>query len=121
METINRINGNKQEYVTPLPTIYMLGHMNDVALKHVTENTGLVFKETMGGYEATPTSSNQIVTLFLTYNFKTRYFNNGSHKNMLMIKSDHHTGFDVESICYDCVKHNHIHTGGLKDGDRLAC
>ena len=121
MENITRINGNGQVYDTPLPTIFILGEMNDVALNHITENTRLHFEKAVGGYKATPTSSNQIVTLLLTYNFKTRYYNNWDHDNTLMLKSDHHTGFDVESICYDCVVHNHIHTGGLKNDSRLAC
>lgn len=28
---------------------------------------------------------------------------------------------DVDSICLECVKHNHIHSFDLKPGDRLAC
>ena len=121
MENITRINGNGKVYDTPLPKILIQGFINDVALAHITDNTRLYFKKVPGGYVAEPTSSNQIVTLFLTYNYKTRYYNNGSIENTLILRSDHHTGFDVESICYDCVKHNHIHIGKLKKGDRLAC
>jgi hypothetical protein len=119
--TITRINGNKQPYTTDLPKIIILEHWNPVAMAHVKENTGLDFEEVHYGMIAQPTDANQIVTLFLTYNFKTRYFNNWDAKNTLYLKSDHHIGFDVDSICYDCVQHNHITTNGLKPGDYLAC
>ena len=118
-EEIKRINGNKQEYVTGLPKIIILGSekWNKIALKHVEENTGLDFSTG----SAQPENSNQITTLFLTYNFKTRYYNNGSWENVLFLKSDHHTGFDVDSICFDCCKQNNINTNGLEQDSRLAC
>ena len=121
-ETITRINGNGRPYTLGLPKIVIQGQMNDVALAHITENTGLVF--TVGNwhnYEAQPTESKQIVALFLTYNFKTRYYNNADSKNTLYLRSDHHIGFDVSSICFECVKRNHIHVGSLKEGDLLSC
>lgn len=121
METLKLLNGNNQEMIKELPRLYMLGYMNPTALAHIEENTGLMFKETAGGYEAFPTSSNQIVRLFLTYNFKTRYFDNWNEKNTIMLKGDHHTGFDVNAICFECVKYNNIHSNGLEQGDYLAC
>ena len=123
METITRINGNKQRYETGLPRLVIQGFINDTALAHIEENTSLHFKETAwkGNYEVYPTSSNQITALFLTYNYKTRYYNNGSIKNTLFLKSDHHIGFDVGAICFDCCEYNHIHTNGLKKGDMLSC
>jgi hypothetical protein len=115
------INGNGRPYTIGLPRLFILGKMNDGALEHVHENTGLQFVATNNGLEAQPENGNQIAALLLTFNFKTRYFNNASVHNTLFLKNDHHTGFDVDSICFECVKHNHIHAGGLKAGDRLAC
>ena len=122
METLTLINGNKQRYQIELPKLVYLGKMNDVALKYITENTGLIF--TPGPWntlEAQPTESQQIVALLLTYNFKTKYYNNLNHKNTLMLKSDHHIGFDVDCICYDCVQKNNIRVNDLKPGDFLSC
>ena len=123
METITRFNGNKQRYETELPRLLIQGFVNDTALAHIAENTNLQFKETAwkGNYEAQPTSSNQIAALLMTYNYKTRYYNNGSVENTLMLRSDHHIGFDVKAICFDCCKYNNIHTNGLKKGDMLSC
>jgi len=124
MEQVTRINGNGQPYTLDLPKlVYITRHINDVALAHITENTGLVFKLNASGwaYECQPTESKQIAALFLTYNFRTRYFNNWNSKNELHLKGDHHIGFEVDSICYNCCKENRIVTNGLKSADRLAC
>jgi len=122
MKTLTLINGNNQPYTINLPKIIMLTKsINDTALAHITENTGLQFTFTGWGYEAQPTNGEQIAALFLTYNFKTRYYNNAQQKNTLYLKFDHHVGFDVDSICFDCCQENHINTNGLKPGDRLAC
>ncbi len=122
METIKTINGNGKGVIKRLPKLVILGKINDGALAHIFENTGLVFKPgIMENYEAQPKTSNQIARLFLTYNFKTRYYDNWEAKNTLFLKNDHHTGFDVESICFECVKHNHINVNGLNPGDYLAC
>lgn len=122
-EVLTLINGNNQPYTLGLPKIVIIGEKyNDVALQHIAENTGLHFAVgCFNTMEAQPEESQQIVRLFLTYNFKTEYHNNASDHNTLFLKSDHHTGFKVNSICYDCVKHNGITTTGLKLGDRLAC
>ena len=121
-ETITRINGNGQSYETGLPKLIIIGQWNDVALRHVFDNTGLNFTPNgWNGYEAQPVNSNQIVTLIMTYNFKTRYYNNASTSNTLFLKGDHHVGYDVDSICYDCCIENNISIHGLHPGDRLAC
>ncbi|HBD92758.1 MAG TPA: hypothetical protein DC057_01140 [Spirochaetia bacterium] len=121
-DKIHRINGNGQPYVSNLPKLmWLTDFINDVALQHIFENTGLNFVKAGWWYEAQPTNANQIATLFMTYNFKTRYYDNASHKNTLMLKGDHHIGFDVDSICYDCMEYNHIYKGNLKKDDRLAC
>lgn len=120
-EQIRLINGNGNPYTVGLPRLFILGpKFNDVALRHITDNTGLVFEAKTGGMEAQPEHSRQIVALLLSYNFKTQYHNNLSTSNTIFLKSDHHIGFKVDSICFDCVQHNHIVTNGLKQGDRLA-
>lgn len=119
-ETITRINGNGRPYTVGLPKLVMLGACNDVALAHIFENTGLRFERHHWGFEAQPTSSQQIAALFMTYNFKTRYFDNADTRNSIFLKSDHHIGFQVDSICSDCAKHNRIPGVALKPGDRLA-
>lgn len=122
MDTLTLVNGNHQEYTRQLPhLIFITREINDVALAHIAENTGLYFQKTYWGYEAQPTESKQIAALLMTYNFKTRYYDNADYHNTLMLKSDHHIGFDVDSICVDCCKENNIHTNGLEPGDRLAC
>ena len=124
METIKTIDGNGNDNIRPLPKLVIIGHINDTALRHVFENTGLEFKPGIGvcgNLEAQPTESKQIAALFLTYNFKTRYYDNWNHKNTLFLKPDHHVGYDVESICFDCCERNHINTNGLKQGDFLSC
>lgn len=123
METLTLINGNKQQYTVDLPRLVIIGDKwNDTAIEHVKENTGLLFKAThWQGMEAQPHSSEQITKLFLTYNFKTQYHNNATNHNTLYLKPDRHVGFQVDSICYDCCKKNHINTNGLEQGDRLSC
>jgi len=85
-ETLRLINGNNQIYKIGLPGIVILDKMNDVAFNHMEENTGLKFNEYFAGYEAQPIHSNQIVRLFLTYNFETEYFNNVDIKNTLFLR-----------------------------------
>lgn len=121
METLKLFNGNGQEMVKDLPRLLILGTFNDTALAHITENTGLVFTKGWNGMEAVPASSDQIVRLFLTYNFKTRYYDNLDMKNTIILKGDHHVGFQVDAICFECVKRNHLTTNGLKEGDYLSC
>lgn len=123
METITRINGNGQPYTVDMPKVVILtDEINDVALKHIEDNTGLHFtNEHTRNYEAQPTTAAQITALILTYNFKTQYYNNWDAKNTLFLKFDHHVGFKVDSICVSCCEHNHIPTHGLESDDRLAC
>lgn len=122
MQKLALINGNGQKYTVSLPKIVIMGRFNDTAREHIFEETALLFKDCWSGsMEAQPHSSQQIAKLFLTYNFKTRYFNNADLHNTLMLKSDHHVGFQVDSICFDCCKENHINVNGLKQGDRLSC
>jgi len=89
-------------------------------MNHIKENTGLEFKPHYRGMIAQPENSNQIVTLFLTYNFKTKYYNNWDYKNTIILKCDHHVGFQVDSICYNCCKHNNI-TTNIMPNQRLSC
>lgn len=120
-ETITRVNGNGNKYTTDLPMIVIASVFNDVALKHIEENTGLVFTPHHMGMQAQPETSNQIATLLMTYDFKSRYYNNWNFKNTLILKPDYHVGWQVDSICYSCCKANNIPTGNMKSTDRLSC
>jgi len=121
METLTLLNGNHQQYTRSLPKLVILGEkFNDGAIEHIYENTGLLFKGNVNML-AQPHSSDQIVKLFLTYNFKTQYHDNATTENTLFLKSDHHVGFSVDSICYECCKENYIPVSGLKPGNRLSC
>jgi len=87
MENLILVNGNKQNYKRPLPKIeWITGFINKVALAHIKENTGLSFKKTAWTYEVQPTNSQQIVKLLMTYDFKTQYYDNTDHKNVIFIK-----------------------------------
>lgn len=87
METITTINGNHQPNTRDLPKIRILAkEINSTALAHIEENTGLHFERTAWSYEAQPTTSAQIVALFLTYNFKTQYNDNYSIHNTMLLK-----------------------------------
>jgi hypothetical protein len=125
MEILTLVNGNGNQYELALPKLVILtDEINDVALKHIEENTGLKFvKDALfsGFYKAQPETALQIAALFLTYNFKSRYYNNWDLKNTLLLKFDHHVGFDVDSICYECCEYNHIPTSGLPKDVRLSC
>lgn len=121
--TFEMYNGNNQLYSRPLPMIIIQANpFNEVARKHIEKQTGLAFEEKpWHQWEAQPTSYDQYMRLFLTYNFKTRYYNNWQYNNTLVLRFDHHHGFDVTSICYDCIQHNHIRVNDLRPGDRLKC
>ena len=122
LPTFEMFNGNGQTYTRELPLIFwQTSEINETALAHIKKQTGLLFIKTSWGYQAQPESFDQYMRLFLTYNFKTRYYNNATHHNTLFIKSDHHVGFDVDSICYMCAKENRITTNGLAPHERLSC
>lgn len=123
METLTMYDGNGNKMVKELPKLVMLGYCNPTAIEHIYKQTGLIFKERnwKDSYEAQPTDSNQITRLFLTYNFKTRYYNNNDYKNTMFLKSDHHIGFDVDAICGKCREYNHVHSGDMKPEEMLAC
>lgn len=81
------VNGNGKKYKIELPKIYILDEfINDVALDHIKENTGLNFKNTGNGYIVRPNKCQQIAKLFMTYNFMTKYFNNIDIKNVILLE-----------------------------------
>lgn len=87
MEKISLVNGNGKKYRIGLPKIIIqMEYINEVALKHILENTGIRFIKNGWGYEGQPKTSKQIVKLFLTYNYKTEYYNNLDTKNTLLLK-----------------------------------
>jgi len=125
-EKITRLTGNNQQYTIGMPKLVLVGEYNPVAMDWIFQQTGLNFQPANGvgvmvAYEAQPTFAAQIVKLILTYNFKTKYYNNSVFQNVLFLKHDHHIGYEVNAICFDCCQYNHIHTNGLKPGDYLAC
>ena len=85
-EILKMFNGNKQLYKKPLPAIIILGNMNDVARAWIEKQTGLKLKACYCGLKMQPKRSQQITKLFLTYNFKTRYFDNSAMKNTILLK-----------------------------------
>lgn len=80
-------NGNKQPYQLGLPTLMLYApNLNKVALDHIKENTGLVFKGEFDMLTAKPTSTKQIVALLMTYNFTTTMYDNWQYTNTIMLK-----------------------------------
>ena len=88
METLTLFNGNDKRYKLDMPKIFIRDKfINDVALEHIIHNTGIKFKDTGYGYIGYPTTTKQIVKLFLTYNWRTDYYNNANTHNTLFLKS----------------------------------
>lgn len=96
VEKITRINGNGTPYTMPLPKVFILGALNDVARAHIKENTGLEFVEVAWGWEVQPETSAEIAALFLTYNFSSTYYNNADHKNLLFLR--HNAADKLENL-----------------------
>jgi hypothetical protein len=88
IETLTRLNGNRQEYTLPLPKIVVLSrNINDVALDWIRQNTGLNLKKTAWAYEAQPKTSAQIVKLLTMSGTPLIQFqNNATNKNVLFMK-----------------------------------
>ena len=122
-EKLNLYNGNDKQYTIGLPKITILTNsFNLIALNHIEKNTGLKFvKDSWNNYSAQPIESNQIVRLFLTYNFKTEYNDNVMLRNTILLKFDHNIGFKINSICKECVKYNNISINDIESINRLAC
>lgn len=87
MKNIKLINGNGKSFEQEIPTIVILGLFNDIAKKHLEENTKINFAVDNNLMIGKPYNWSQIAALFLTYDFKTMYCNNATHKNTLFLKS----------------------------------
>lgn len=85
-ETFKMFTGNMQPIIKTPPLIMILEGMNDTVKDWIEMQTGLSLAICLGGYSAQPESTQQITRLLLTYNFKTRYFNNADYDNVLMLK-----------------------------------
>ena len=94
-EILKMFNGNKQLYKKPLPAIIILDNMNDVARAWIEKQTGLKLKVCYCGLKMQPKRSQQITKLFLTYNFKTRYFDNSAMRNTILLKFAHDQDWDT--------------------------
>jgi len=79
-------NGNGKRYLKSSPRLLIFGKMNDVARNHFVKQTGLKLENCSSGYTVENTTWAKIAKLFLTYNFRTRYYNNLDYQNTLMIK-----------------------------------
>lgn len=87
--TVSIFNGNNKRYTLGLPTLLIAKFGNDTAKKHFQRNTGLKLVDNAYGYKATPKSFKQIYKVFVTYNFKTTYYNNASMPNTLKLQFNH--------------------------------
>jgi hypothetical protein len=124
MHTNKSASGNNQPLAPALPLLLMqIGPEPESPFwEQIKRDTGLEFKLRFHGMEAQPENPDQILKLLISVGgLKTRYCNDSYWNNVLMLKNDHHYGFDITSICYDCVKHNNLSQRGLEPGDRLAC
>lgn len=122
METkIKRIDGNGKPYYSEMPKIHILDEINDVALNHIKENTGLNFKSSGFGYVATPKQYKQVLVLLMTYNFKTQYHDNATNHNILYLKFCSDEAFKINSICRKCaINNNIVNATQLKKSDILG-
>ena len=90
IEKITLTDGNHEKYIQNLPKLEILTKfINDVALQHIEDITGLKFISDGtggGGYHSQPSECWQIVALFVTYDFKTTYYNDIDTHNTLYLK-----------------------------------
>lgn len=120
IETVRTFCGNNQPIKRNLPLLYILEEYNEVAIEHIRKNTGLRFEKVgVSCMQAQPTTSKQIVKLFLTYDFKTQYHDNATTHNTIYLKSINSEGFKIKTICFDCCKQNGINARGLNRKSRL--
>lgn len=117
---ITLIDGNGRRYKRPLPRIVYLGHLNDVALKHIKQQSGINFEKIGGCFYGYPKSCYQITKLFLTYNFKTKRCDNLGDYNTLYLKHCDEAGFKVNTLCFKCCKENGVYTGNMNKKTRLS-
>lgn len=84
--TFERFNGNGNLYTLHIPKITILCDLNEYYIKDVEKQTGLKFTASWNGYSAQPTTFEQVVKLFVNTNFETKYYDNGTNKNELILK-----------------------------------
>lgn len=84
-KTITRYNGNGQKYSLGIPMLIIPKFGNETAKKNFEKQTGLVLTDYWIGYKAQPKTFKQLYKVFTTYNFKTTFYDNASHKNTLML------------------------------------
>lgn len=90
--------------------------------ENIRLQTGLDFQPYRRGMRAQPESLVQVLQLVLILGgVKIRSYDNPEWPNTLMIKTDHHNGYHIDSICYHCAEHHGISTRGMTPNDRLAC
>jgi len=85
-KTLSLFNGNDKRYTVDVPCIIILTKFsNDTAKAHFEKNTGLTLTPYSNGYKCQPKTFKQLTKIFVTYNFKTKYYNNYDYKNTLML------------------------------------
>ena len=85
-ETITLINGNGQPYELGVPEIVILDVFNDVAFKHLRDNTGIDFQIEGRTMKGNPTEFKQVAAIFATYNFITCFSNNSSYNDTIFLR-----------------------------------
>ena len=86
MQRWSLLNGNGHHYSIDIPVVHITDrYINDAALEHILDYTGLDFKDTGWGYVAQPVSCHQIVKLIIRYNYTSNYHDNATHKNILFL------------------------------------
>jgi len=124
LEKIKYINGNGQKSQNNLPKVLIKAKfINDVWLDNVYKTSKLKFKKIPWDYyETQPVKSKQITQLLIACGgSKIRYYDNWDFNNTLIIKFDGHVGFDVDSICPECIKYNNIRVNMTDKTSRLCC
>lgn len=113
-DSIAITNGNGKVISRPLPALIIVQRtINEVVLRLIEKDTGLVFHKGTFGYTATPYNHAQISTLLVRYNFETRYFDNNEFKNTILLKFSTEDSWKTETLCYECVKRNGLPHSGL--------
>ena len=84
--SVSVFNGNGKRYTLEVPTLLIAKFGNETAKKHFERNTGLKLKEMADCYTAKPKSFKQLYKVFVTYNWKTTFYNNAMYSNTLSLK-----------------------------------
>lgn len=85
-KTISIFNGNNKRYTLGIPELMISKFGNETAKNHFIRNTGLKLVDKAGYYKAQPKTFKQLYKVFVTYNWKTTFYNNASHNNVIKLE-----------------------------------